>query len=324
MTKGILRLAAIGLLSASLSTVIASEPGAIDFPALDDQAIPDCLPLLNTDFAFASSADGDSEIYLYHAGSRSIEKLTDNDVQDHWPSWSPDGSRLAYQSLRDGNREVYVLDLRLGETRNLTNNAGQDLLPSWSPDGEHIAFQSSRGRTWTGDGPLGGNIFLLSLSNGETRQLPIAPFESTSTILWAPDGRSIAYARFGTASAGLYIFDFDTRQERKLAVPGLGSVGVAAFSADGLSLLYYQEHANGADLFQLALAEGSTHQVPGEGGYHYYAAWSVDGDFLLTTSSQDETGQRYDIRCRTLDGSTNVNVIGDASDARSAAWRPSR
>jgi TolB protein len=50
-----------------------------------------------------------------------------------WPSWSPDGSRIAFISHRDGNHEIYMMDADGSNQTNLTNDAARDTNPSWSP-----------------------------------------------------------------------------------------------------------------------------------------------------------------------------------------------
>ena len=63
---------------------------------------------------------------------------------DFSPTWSPDGSRIAFDSERDGNLEVYVMNADgTGQTR-LTDNPAADGVPAWSPDGSRIAFMSNR------------------------------------------------------------------------------------------------------------------------------------------------------------------------------------
>ena len=39
-----------------------------------------------------------------------LRRLTNHDAWDGSPSWSPDGTQIAFQSNRDGNTEIYVMD----------------------------------------------------------------------------------------------------------------------------------------------------------------------------------------------------------------------
>ena len=50
-------------------------------------------------------------------------RLTNNAAYDSDPSWSPDGSRIAFNSDRDGNYEVYVMNADGTGQARLTNNA---------------------------------------------------------------------------------------------------------------------------------------------------------------------------------------------------------
>jgi hypothetical protein len=67
-----------------------------------------------------------------------------NPAFGYQPSWSPDGTEIAFSSSRDGNSEIYVMNADGSEQTRLTNNADIDEQPSWSPDGTEIAFISSR------------------------------------------------------------------------------------------------------------------------------------------------------------------------------------
>ena len=69
-------------------------------------------------------------------------------VEDRDPSWSPDGSRIAFTSYRDGNWDIYVMDADGSNQQRLTDNPAVDRMPSWSADGSRIAFVSGRDGNW--------------------------------------------------------------------------------------------------------------------------------------------------------------------------------
>ena len=73
---------------------------------------------------------------------------------ESYPTWSPDGVRLAYQASEAGyyyigNHDIWVAQLGSGEPVNLTKDSpANDRMPSWSPDGREIAFFSDRDGNW--------------------------------------------------------------------------------------------------------------------------------------------------------------------------------
>ena len=60
------------------------------------------------------------------------------------PTWSPDGTRIAFSALAGGVSDLSVVDLGTGAIRRLTNDPYADLQPAWSPDGTAIAFTTDR------------------------------------------------------------------------------------------------------------------------------------------------------------------------------------
>jgi len=57
--------------------------------------------------------------------------LTNNLAEDRRPTWSPDGSQIAFTSNRDGDREIFVMGADGSKPTNLTNNSVDDWAPHW-------------------------------------------------------------------------------------------------------------------------------------------------------------------------------------------------
>ena len=102
-------------------------------------------PRINGKIAFNSDRDGNWEIYVMNPDGSGQTRLTNNNYNDKWPSWSPDGTKIAFSRDLNGNWEIYTMNADgSGQTRLTNNNGPWDLGASWSPDGTKILFISHR------------------------------------------------------------------------------------------------------------------------------------------------------------------------------------
>ncbi len=66
--------------------------------------------------------------------------LTNNPANDNCPSWSPNGTKIAFATTRDSNLEIYVMNANGSGLINLTENPADDFRPAWSRDRNPAAF----------------------------------------------------------------------------------------------------------------------------------------------------------------------------------------
>ena len=69
-----------------------------------------------------------------------VINLTGSVGNSRWPTWSPDGTRIAFASDRSGSWQIYVMNSDGTGATPVTDTAGGNIQPAWSPDGHWIAF----------------------------------------------------------------------------------------------------------------------------------------------------------------------------------------
>jgi Tol biopolymer transport system component len=115
-------------------------------------------------------------------GSAEPAVLFDDPRATDWePTWSPDGTEIAFVSDRDGDDEILVMDADGSNVRQLTLNDQKDSDPAWSPDGAMIAFDRGDDDAW---------VWVMS-ADGSGAHAVVAGIQPT----WSPDGESLAYYR---------------------------------------------------------------------------------------------------------------------------------
>ena len=86
-----------------------------------------------------------AEIYAVEADGTGLVQLTDDDVEERSPAWSPDGSRLVFSCRRGiqggNNLELCLMNADGSGLVVVTDNTVADLSPRFTPDGTKILFQ---------------------------------------------------------------------------------------------------------------------------------------------------------------------------------------
>ena len=200
-------------------------PPAETAPGVDVTPKPssDCLqtntttvvsPLVGNWLAFSATRNGNGDIYLLdvdaalqESGQVEATRLTTNPASDFDPTWSPDGTHIAFRSQRDGNDEIYVMNVDGTCQRNLTNDAVNDWSPAWSPDGTRIAFARFF------DDNQFTDLAIINVDGSGLQRLTTASGEYPT---WSPDGAQIAFATARDGNYEIYVMKADGTDQTRL------------------------------------------------------------------------------------------------------------
>ncbi len=235
---------------------------------LTNDAAVDIDPAFSPDgkkLAFVSDRDGRTMAVWIRDLRTGVEKrLTDIDKDVLYPSWSPDGTRIAFL-INDasnvwGNSTVNIVQVSTGEIKQVHTALFVPGKPSWSADGKTIALSAlehSSARFREGI----SRILLISLDGKPDTFISPDPDRTLATRekngpVWSPDGQKMAYIQNGV----LWTVDVSVTGEITGKPKKLTSdlADVPTWSGDSKTILFIATN----QLKKIHLSDGVTENVP--------------------------------------------------------------
>lgn len=258
---------------------------------------------------------GQHDVYVMNPDGSNQTRLTTYSGHDVDPSWSPDGTKIAFASTRDGGYmyQIFVMNAD-GSNQTQLTDFGENMNPVWSPDGTKIAFQ----------GAYGDGIYVMNADGSDVMQLT---FAEDSDPGWSPDGAKIAFSRCvsGPSCTNIDIFVMDADGGNPVNITNNASLDYQPdWSPDGTKLVYVRRLAGyNTDLFSInADGTGRTRLTYTTGQNHeFQPAWSPDGSMILYSAAISPSLE-YEVFVMNSDGSNPTNLTNNAASDYSPDWQP--
>jgi Tol biopolymer transport system component len=145
---------------------------------------------------------GTDDIWLVDLARSTVSRLTFGSSNQTHPTWSPDGSRIAFASDQDGLSNLYQkISSGAGSEELLLSSDTSKYVTDWSLDGRYIAYENQ--------GPgTGSDLWVLPLS-GDRKPIPYLRTEfNEAQGQFSPDGRWMAYSSNESGRTEVYVQAF--------------------------------------------------------------------------------------------------------------------
>jgi Tol biopolymer transport system component len=257
-------------------TRVTYQPG---FSAWSGDWSPDGTQVVAslTDISTYTSDVSSSALYIMDADGGNTRQLTDLDGSEYVPSWSPDGTKIAFISQPEGRQQIiYTINVDGSDPTALTDAESQAYMPVWSPDSQQILFTSNRSGT--------DYLYVMDADGGNVREVVNQGLYNWGAR-WSPDGEQIVFHSVRDDNTDLYTIRADGTGETRLTTDETVEM-TPSWSPDGGSILFtstrdgltniYQINADGSGLVNLSDNPTLVNQFP---------VWSPDGGKILYSAS---------------------------------------
>lgn len=241
-----------------------------------------------------------SDIYVKKVEGQTVTRLTADGANSIQPTFSPDGTFIAFASDRSGHWDIYVMTADGQKPFQLTNGLSHEVHPSWSPDGSRICYSAYNERSGQWE------IWVVEVANPANRKFVACGLFPA----WCPSPavNRIAYQlprQRGTQLFSIWTADLvndEARCQTEVISATRDTAAICpSWSPDGTKLTYTTvlvpqtdpktqqaakpKRVDRGDDIWVAAVDGTTKvRLTGDGTNNWSPTWAEDGRIYFTSN----------------------------------------
>lgn len=275
-----------------------------------------------------------SHVWVIDVASKRVSEVAHGDYTVRGtPSWSPDGTRLAFLAsptplIRDERRDAYLVTLASRQVDRIAPASGAQTTPVFSPDGATLAFALlPQSHTAHGDSMMerelsNARLVLYDVASKRLKDVHDPKFDvSVGQVQWTPDGKALTFTAQDRAYTSVFRYDVASNSYSKVA--GGMLLRGTSYSKDGSRVAFAMETSKApADIYVSDATFSSPQQLTTMNpqvdaldlGATEVITWKstdgtpVEGVLLLPVGYQQ--GKRYPLLVEAHGGPTGAHNAG--------------
>jgi TolB protein len=257
--------------------------------------------------AFVRQEGDKKEIFTVLPQGRDLKRITKLDGFNLSPSWSVDGSRIAFTHIGKKRHELGIYDSKTKKITMISKGLGQTVIsPVFGPDDLVTVALNRDGVT---------DIYELDKQYKPKRRLARSQYIDVSPSFDRTGGK-MAFTSGRAGNPHIYLMDVKTGKVRRVTMTGKYNTH-PCLSPDGRYIAYTHRTSNGHRIYLHDLETGREKQLTFGPGNDEYPAFGPDGYFVAFASNR--SGE-YKIYLSTRHGDKPRRISTGKGQAFAPAW----
>ena len=224
------------------------------------------------------------------------------------PSWSPDGTKVAYVSFEQKKPVVYVQNLITRARTVVANEKGSNSAPSWAPSGNKLAVALSKsGNT---------QVYTVNVDGSNLQRVSNSSGIDTEPQ-WSADGSSIYFTSDRSGGPQIYRMNPDGSDVKRVTFGGSYNIS-PRISSDGKTLAYISRRDGNFQLFVLDLASGQEQRLS-DTTDDESPSFAPNGKYIMYAT---RAAGRKSLAVVSVDGRVKQRLTTQAGNIKEPTWGP--